>query len=327
MPNTCIYHFFYLTLHSDLNMKNMFNPKNQKTMARAIDTTTLTTTAMTPALTRLVADIRRYPTLTPEQEVEKLAEYAAAGPARKEAIKGEIITSNLRFALSVAKKYTTDGDFVCELVSIATFGLVKAVETYDLSMGFKFISYAVHKIRAEFSEYFRNDANIVRRTNNAIIGSKDKAVAEKFFQRNYREPSEEEIIEALEAEYGIKVSDKTDILAVRTARLDAKVDSDDDATVSEIGEVAMVTASRNDYEREMELEDAEYRVRGLITCLSFREQEVVMRKFGIGFEREYELEEIASELGYTHERVRQILKGAMERLKNRGKHYRKAENA
>ncbi len=287
-------------------------------MARVIDTTITNTTTNTKALLALTAEIRRYSVLSAEREFELLSEFATASESRKAEIRKEIANANMRFVLSVAKKYSGDGDKVCELVSIGTMGIYKAVDTFDLSKGFRFISHAVHWIRAEISEYFRSEDALVRRSNNAKIGSKENAVRQRFLQTEMREPSEDEIIEALESEYGIKVLDKCDVVKVTTARLDDNVSSDGDGdTLSEIGDVAMAMASVNEYERESELEDARYRAARLLKGLSFRESEIICRKFGIGYEREYELDEIADALGYTHERVRQILRDTLTKLRGK----------
>lgn len=279
-----------------------------------------TTTTATTAFAALTAEIRKYPVFTLEQEVEKFEAFSKAEGSVRDELRREIANANLRFVLSIAKKYSRDGDMVSALVSVGTFGLYKAIDRFDLSLGYKFISSAIHWIRAEFSEYFRGDANFVRRTNNAKVGSKDAAIRERFLQTEQREPTEQEIIDALEEEYGITISDKYDIVNVRVNSMDAKVSEDDgEATLGEVGEVAMATASRNEFEREIDEEDNRYRVAKLLDGLSVREQEIVCRKFGIGFEREYELDEIADYLDCTHERVRQLLDGALVKLKGRAR--------
>ena len=284
---------------------------------KTMNTNLATVTVMTDSLSRLTADIRKYPVLTLDEETELFSQYANASESEKAVIKERIVNCNLRFALSVAKKYAKDGDFVCELMSYATIGLMKAVDAFKVELGFKFISFAVHKIVAEFSEYFRTDANLVRRTNNAIVGEKDKKIAERFFKENFREPTEDEILETLETEYGIVV-DKYDVVNVKTTSIDSTISSDDDAcTVADSGEIAIATASVNEYEKETEQEDLSYKIKKLLNGLSVREQDIVCRKFGIGFDREYELDEIATELGYTHERCRQILNASLAKLKGR----------
>ena len=288
-------------------------------MARTINTTDTTTTTNTAALSALAAGIRRYNTFSVEEEIQKFTEFAALEEGeRKAELRREIANANLRFVLSVAKKFATDGDKVCELVSIGTLGLYRAIDTFDVTMGFKFISHAIHWIRAEISDYYRNDANLVRRSNNAKIGSKDNAVRERFVQMNQREPSEEELIDALEREYGIKVLNRVDVVKIKTTSMDERVSSDGEAdTLGEVGEVALATASRNGCERAEELEEAEYQSKRLMKCLSFKEQQVVCRRFGIGYDREQELEEIADALGYTAERCRQILKEALAKMKRK----------
>jgi RNA polymerase primary sigma factor len=290
-------------------------------MSRIMDTTATTATNNTAILTMLTNDIRRHKVFSAEEEIEKFDEFAHAEGAAKDAIRRQIANANLRFVLSVAKKYSNDGDTVAELVSEGTIGLYRAIDTFDVSKGFKFISHAVYWIRAAISEYYRSTESIVRRSNNAKIGSKDKAIREKFFQTEMREPSEQEIIDALESEYGITVKDKTDVVTIKKTRLDAKVSADDDATVAEVGEVATATAATNDYVRVAEKEDAEFRVNRLLSSLSVREQNIVCRKFGIGYDREYELEEIAEELGYTAERCRQILQDCLSKLRQKEKFY------
>lgn len=295
-------------------------------MKNTIRTSSAVITNATDALTALTNEIRRYTVFDNDAEIEAFTALAnASTEAEKDSIRRRIAEANLRFALSIAKKYSTDGDKVAELVSVATIGLYKAIDTFDLSRGFKFISHAIHWIRAEFSEHFRGDANFIRRSNNAKIGSKDNEIRRRFLQTEMREPSEDEIIEALEREYNIKVNDKLDVVRVRTASLDSTIGTDDGdtATVGEVGEIALATASRNDYEAEINKEDNEYRVSVLMQGLSVREQEIVSRKFGIGFDRAYELDEIATELGYTHERVRQLLAEALKKLKGRANMLKK----
>ena len=288
-------------------------------MARTMITTATATTNNTAALSALTAGIRKYNVLSAEEEVEKFTEFSALEEGeRKAELRTEIANANLRFVLSVAKKFSNDGDKVCELVSLGTLGLYRAIDTFDVTMGFKFISHAIHWIRAEISDYYRNDANLVRRSNNAKIGSKDTAARERFIQMNQREPSEEELIDALEREYGIKVLDKVDIIKVRTSSMDERVSADGESdTLGEVGEIALATASRNAFERKIEEEDARQNVSRLLAVLSVKEQQVVSRKFGIGYEREYELEEIADALGYTAERCRQLLKAALAKMKGK----------
>lgn len=276
-------------------------------MEYTINTRISTKVNDTAALSALKADIRKYTLMTPEEEIEAFEALAAAkSESERTAIKQKIVNANLRFVLSVAQKYSTDGDRVAELVSIGTIGLFRAIDCFDVTKGFKFISHAIYWIRAEYYEYFRTDANFVRRSNSAKIGIKDRKIAERFFQEQHREPTENELIEALEKEYGIKVKNRMDVVRVRTDFIEDKMNSEDDSTVENNGEFAMATASHNEYEDEIERESQRDIVAKIMSNLTIREQEIVSRYFGIGTEAQ-DASVIAEAFGLTEERVRQLV--------------------
>lgn len=283
-------------------------------MTRTIDTTATRTINRTDNFERLMADIRKTPMLTADEEIELFTAYKnEADEAVKTEIRNRIVSANLRFVVSVAKKYSSDAGMVADLVSVGTIGMSEAVDGFDLSAGFKFISFAVHKIRAEFSEYFRLNGTIVRRTNNSVIGSKDIKVSERLYQELQREPSEDEIMDALRDEYGIEFRSRYDVLRVKAEYLSDTYG--EDGTVEDNSEVAVVTASVNDYEREIEDEDAKAKTEKLLSVLTVAERDVVRRVLGIGMDRAQEFDEIGEEIGYTGERVRQIYKGAIKRMR------------
>lgn len=291
-------------------------------MTRTINTALHTNnTNRTENFDRLAADIRSTPMLAEGEEQSLFEEYATADEGRRLEIKQRIASANLRFALAVAKQYTGDADTLSDLVSIATFGLYKAVEDFRLDNGFKFISFAVHKIRAEFSEYFRTEANLVRRTNNSVIGNKDLKVAEKLYKTLQREPTEDEVADALKAEFGIEVRSRLDIVRVRASSLSARID-EDGATAEEVGEIAVRTASTNAYEEEIDAEDRGAKVAALLACIPIAQRDIVARAFGIGYDRAYEDAEIGEELGYTSERIRQIKNEAIARMRRAAKNKR-----
>jgi len=289
-------------------------------MEYAINTRISSKVNSTDTLNALTMGIRKYATMTPEEEVAAFNALASASTeSERIAIRNSIVNANLRFALSIARKYSSDGDKVAELVSLAAIGLSRAVDNFDVTKGFKFISHAVHWIRAEFNNFFATDANLVCRSNNRKVGTKDKRIIEKFLQTEQREPSEDEILEALESEYGLVLKNKVDVVAVRTNFISERINGEDESTAEESGEFATATASRNDYERTAEIEDAQYRAKQLLEGLSVREQEIVCRRFGIGYEREQELDEIADAIGCTNENVRILLAKSLSKMKGRAK--------
>jgi len=276
-------------------------------MEHTINTRTSTRVINSDALTALKASIRQYHVMSMDEEIEAFTALEnAVSDEERNAIKAKIVNANLRFVLSVAQKYSSDGDTIAELVSLGTIGMYRAIECFDLSKGFKFISHAVHWIRAEYSEYFRGDANFIRRSNNSKIGSKDSRIVERFLQTEMREPSEDELIEALSKEYGIEIKSKVDVVRVKTDFIGDRLNSEDDSTVEESGEFAMTTASHNDFEDEIEHEAQRAVVKKILRMLTVKEQDIVCRFYGIDCE-EQTAESIASEFGCTAERIRQIV--------------------
>ena len=272
-----------------------------------INTKIAVRTNRTNALDSLTADIRKYPIMSVEEEIEAFEALSAAqSEEERNALKKKIANANLRFVLSVAKKYSSDGDTVAELVSIGTIGLYRAIDNFDVSKGFKFISHAVNWIRAMFSEHFRGDANFVRRSNNVKIGSKDIRIAERFIQTEMREPTEQEIIDALAEEYGIEVKNKIDVVRVKTDFISERLNNEDDSTAEESGEFATATASHNEYEDEIEHEAQRAAVKKILRMLTVKEQDIVCRYFGIDCEEET-AEALAERFDCTPERIRQIV--------------------
>lgn len=276
-------------------------------MEYAINTKISVRTNRTSALDALTADIRKYPVMSLDEEIAAFEALAASNNEEERfAIKRRIANANLRFVLSVAKKYSTNGDTVAELVSVGTIGLMRAMDCFDLSKGFKFISHAVHWIRAEYSEYFRSDANFIRRSNNAKIGTKDSRIVERFLQTEMREPTEQELIDALEQEYGIEVRNKIDVVRIKTDFISERMNSEDDSTMEESGEFAIATAVRNSYEDEIEQEAKKASVKKIMGLLTVKEQDILSRFYGIDCEEET-ADAIAERYGYTPERIRQIV--------------------
>jgi RNA polymerase sigma factor (sigma-70 family) len=281
-------------------------------------TETITYTRITKGFESLCADIRSTcPLIDKDEEMTLLEEYATASEERRIEIRNTIVNGNMRFVLSVAKKYTNDGSQICDLVSLGAIGLCRAVETFEPARGFRFISYAVNYIRAEFRKFFVGDANLVRRSNNVLVGSKDEAVKARFIQTEMREPTEDEIIDALKKEYGINIREKLDVVEVKAVSINNTISSDSESTLEDTGEIAMATASRNEYENQAEQEHKQAAIKALLSGLTVREQQMVCMAFGVGYEQEYQYDDIAEKFGCTGERVRQLVQGALKKMSRR----------
>ena len=188
---------------------------------------------------------------------------------------------------------------------------------FDLSLGNRFSSIAVHYMRAEISEYFKGDGRFVGQSANAAkIAGKVARVSEQFFCENGRMASESEIAEILEDKYGIE-AEAFDINGSSIVSLESKVD-EDGATLAEIGEIAMSTASSNDFEKVVEQEQAKRMVDIFLNTLSIRDAMVIRLAFGLNDDKTtLDDEEIAERLNLTSERVRQIRNNAILALRGR----------
>lgn len=270
-------------------------------MARAI-TIGASTTYRSEAVNAYLRDIARakYNPMTSEEEILAFAD--------REKNREKIANANTRFVFSVAKCYAK-GEDVLDYNSVGMIGLMTAIDKFDVSEGVKFISFAVHYIRMEMSNLC-TQMSLVQRSNQHIIGSKVTKFQADFLQKNMREASDDEIIAHLAKEYGIDVKYRNEIHAISKSNLSDAVG--EDSTIEESGEVAMLTASTNDYETEVEKEDSERNFNALMRVLTGTQQKVVTRLFVDGWEKE----DVANELGLCEERVRQISKEAMLKIKN-----------
>jgi RNA polymerase primary sigma factor len=271
-----------------------------------MNTNTSVRTNNTDVLTALKNSLRRYSVMSAEEEQEAFKEYAIANESRKAQLREQIANANLRFVLSVAQKYSSDGDRVAELVSVGTIGLYKAIDSFDVERGFKFITHAINWIRAEFFEFFRTEGSLVRRSNANLVGTKDRQIIEKYLQREHREPTEDELLEALESEFGVVLRNKLDVVQIRTKRIEDKANGEDESTFEDTAEFNDATASRNGVESEIEREHTEYVISQLMPLLTIKEQDIVKRYYGIGCTA-MSIEDIAEEFDYSAERVRQIV--------------------
>lgn len=249
-------------------------------------------------------EIQKYKTLTAEEEVE-LCEKIKQGDmeARK-----KLILHNLRFVISVAKRYQSLGYKLGDLIAIGNIGIIKAAEAFDHTRGFKFISYAVWWIRQQImSEIgFRNNG-IKIPGNRVSLMYRINKFKDKFYTENQRDPLVEEIAEGVGVDYEIV---KDVIAASETlSSLDAPIEEGEDKEMSAFLE------DESDFENEFAEED---RIRNLVhnalSILNPKERFILKSLFGIEC-REKTLDELSEMLGQGKESIRSIRKTAMEKIK------------
>ncbi len=258
------------------------------------------------ALDQYLRDVSRHELLTPEQEIA-LGRLARTGD--EDAIQS-LVRANLRFVISVAKKYQNRGVSLVDLIQEGNVGLVTAARKFDVDQGVKFISYAVWWIRQAILAALANQGRAVRvPLNRASDLARIFRERERLKQELGREPSVNEVAEA--AILTPEVVQSLQTLNAAEIRLDAPIGESEDSQLVE--RFMFEEAVRPEEEVEERLL-AEHIERALDT-LTPRDARVVRLYFGLDGGREHTLEEIGNMLGVTRERVRQLRDRALKRLR------------
>jgi RNA polymerase primary sigma factor len=262
--------------------------------------------ATTDALQLFMQEIGRYPLLTKEQEIE-LAQRIERGDLEA---KEQMINSNLRLVVSIAKRYQGHGLSLLDLIQEGIIGLIRAVEKFDWRKGFKFSTYATWWIRqavqrgvANKSREIRVPVHIVEREQRISRAERDLA------PRLGRMPTDEEVADAAR----ITVAQVAEVRGAARAvtSLDKPISDASGTTFQDL----LPGGEEEDVEQEVTVNLAQEALRGALEELPDREREVLKRRYGLNGERDPEsLEEIGRVLGVTRERVRQIEADALERL-------------
>ncbi|MFQ5702540.1 MAG: RNA polymerase sigma factor RpoD/SigA [Gemmatimonadales bacterium] len=257
-------------------------------------------------LDQYLFEVSKTPLLTPTEEIE-LAKKVRAGD---QVAMQELAKRNLRFVISVAKKYQNRGLPLTDLIGEGNVGLLTAARKFDPEQGVKFISYAVWWIRQAILASLARQGRTVRVPLNRTADlSKIVKTAEALRQELRREPTPEEISKA--TCLSLEVVQSLAALNTGEVRLDAPLDPDGDRALIErfIAEDLPDTEERT-MERFLtdEIKDA-------LKTLPARDAKVVRLYFGLDGGREHTLEEIGGMLGVTRERVRQLRDRALKRLR------------
>ena len=257
-------------------------------------------------LDQYLYEVSTYPLLKGTQEFD-LARLIRAGD--QDALQ-ELVKRNLRFVISVAKKYQNRGMPLIDLIGEGNVGLLTAARKFDPDQGVKFISYAVWWIRQAILSSLAKQGRTVRVPLNRTSDlSRIIKGAEILRQKLRREPMPEELAQLT----GLTVDVVQALSSLNTSeiRLDASLDPDSDRSMMERFVSEDMTNPEDDYMNRFVSEEIE---RALAT-LPARDAKVLRLYFGLDGGREHTLEEIGSMLGVTRERVRQLRDRALKRLR------------
>jgi RNA polymerase primary sigma factor len=258
------------------------------------------------ALDQYLRDVSRHELITPDREKE-LGALAQKGD--EHAIQ-ELARANLRFVISVAKKYQNRGVSLTDLIQEGNVGLVTAARKFDPEQGVKFISYAVWWIRQAILASLANHGRAVRvPLNRASDLSRIFREKERLKQELGREPSLLELSKATDLTPELVESLQT--LNAAEIRLDAPIGDSEDSQLVE----RFITEEAAEPELEVESRLLTEAITAALETLEARDAKVLRLYFGLEGEREHTLEEIGNMLGVTRERIRQLRDRALRRLR------------
>jgi RNA polymerase primary sigma factor len=257
-------------------------------------------------LDQYLFEVSQTPLLTPQQEMAIARLVRAGDPDAMQ----ELIKRNLRFVISVAKKYQNRGLGLSDLIGEGNLGLLTAARKFDPDQGVKFISYAVWWIRQSILAALARHGRTVRVPLNRTADlSRITRTAETLRQDLRREPTPEEIAEST----GLSVDVVRSLAALNTTevRLDAPLEAEGERSMIE----RFIAEEQGDPEEQAMERFLSEQVDVALRSLAPRDAKVLRLYFGLDGGREHTLEEIGGMLGVTRERVRQLRDRALKRLR------------
>ncbi len=262
------------------------------------------------ALGSYLAEISKYEPLDPAREIELMQQIKQGHTQAQH----ELIVSNLRFVVSVAKKFQGQGRPLEDLISEGNIGMIKAAERFDETRGFKFISYAVWWVRQAILQSLSEHSRLVRVPLNRQGDITKIAKAAEALEHQYeRSALIEEIARHVdklprEVAHTIQISRRHQSLDMPFSQADANALID---ILPDPGQI--------DPDDELVNDSLKKEIKSALDTLKDREREVVKLYFGIDQDYALTLNEIGDEFHLTRERVRQIKEKAIRRLQHKSR--------
>jgi len=260
------------------------------------------------SLDQYFQEISKIDLLTAEEEIDLATLIKTGDKVAQE----KLIKANLRFVVSVAKQFQNQGLSLSDLINEGNIGLIKAAQKFDVTRGFKFISYAVWWVRQGIMQAIADQQRVVRLPLNRISLLTKISKASKVLEQEYeRKPSTEELAHYLELTMDeVSFTQKT---SGRQLSIDAPLTSSNDSNNSLLDVFPDNTNTLPD--KELMQESLRSEVEYILANLTEREAEVIKLSYGIGFEKSATLEEIGEHFNLTRERIRQIKEKGLSKLR------------
>ena len=252
-------------------------------------------------------EIGNVPLLTSEEEVE-LARRVEQGD---EEAKRKLTEANLRLVVSIAKKYVGRGMPFLDLIQEGNMGLMKAVDKFDYTKGYKFSTYATWWIRQAITRGIADTGRTIRVPVHMVETiNKTLRMTRSLLQELGREPTPEEVAQQL----GVPVSKVREVLKISRdpVSLDTPIGEEDDSHLGDFIEDDSAQSPADSAAFSMLREELD----NALASLTDRERQVVRLRFGLEDGRQRTLEEVGREFNVTRERIRQIEAKALRKLRH-----------